>query len=215
MIEEIDFETLKPIIPCTPQKTPIENTPEESSMNSEIPAVLSMITVNKINHLKLRFKNESLVNYNSIYAMSRSKIFFYSRDKVVFTIVDDKMTELTQYEQANLDDNLELKDMKSINGTDLFVTIGDSKMTYLAHYDDKFHKLKSFDIRARKLHYISSTEIILYSTKNRDTNIFAVLNKNLSINYTFGQRTNENSPFYLSENEVEIIGTNSLKIVMR
>lgn len=167
---------------------------------------------------KLKFQNESLINYKSIYALSQDKIFFFNDDILKniksFSIVDDDMEEIVV--QTTENKNLSIVKIRGAGDDNLFIELIDkiTNLTYLAHYDGKFHKFKTFDTKSRRLHYVNKDEIILYSNK-KSTQLFTVLKQTLCKDYMFGQSIDETQPFYFKNRDVQILGIDSSKIIIR
>ena len=162
---------------------------------------------------------ESLINKDSIYALSTSTFFYCSKlgaddqSRSVLKVVDECMEQIALY---SLDQGLELSFVRSLVNENLYVAFLDRKTnsTSLFHYNEKFHKIKRFDTKSRKLHFINNDEIILSSHK-KDGNMFTVLNHDCVPTLTFGQLNDPAMPFYLDEKNVTILGTSKEKIILR
>ncbi len=173
---------------------------------------------------KLRFKNEDLINYDTIHAISNNKIFYAlkketEKSETSLTIVDKNMQKLATTQIPIPSHQHLIESVKSLNATDLFVILHDptSEKTFLSHYDSKFHKLKSFNSKSRRVHYLSTSEIILQSVKKSDDRtgkLFIVLTPDLKTQTSFGQFADPARPFFFKSSDVQIIGADSERLVV-
>ena len=204
---KLSFESKETIFKKILSEIDIDESEVTSPVNSPAPVITIKLDI------------ESLINRDSVYALSPSQFFYSSKlgpdeqSRSVLKVVDECMEQISLY---SLDQGLELSFVRSLENENLYVAFLDRKTntTSLFHYNEKFHKIKRFDTKSRKLHFVNNDEVIL-ATHKKDGCMFTALSHDCVPTSTFGQLHDPAMPFYLDDKNVTILGTSKEKIILR